>query len=61
MGQCTTRPTGGIEKIDINEDYQTYGEGDNYAMDANDYYQPSDYNEETSGRKSTRRFTRLKV
>ena len=37
MGQLVTRITGGIEKRDINPDYQTYGgEGDaDYAVDCN--------------------------
>ena len=45
MGQIITRLTGGIEKRDINLDYQTYGDGDAYAIDANGEYQPSDYDE----------------
>ena len=42
MNTCLT---GRIEKRDINLDYQTYGDGDVYAIDGNDYYQPSDYDE----------------
>ena len=42
MGQLITRFTGGIEKQDINLDYETYArEGDaDYAMDHNGEYQP---------------------
>ena len=63
MGQIITRSTGGIEKTDINEDYRTYGEGDNYAIDGNDEYQPSDYDEveERNDAVRTRRFTPPKV
>ena len=43
MNTCLT---GRIEKRDINLDYQTYGDGDSYAIDGNDYYQPSDYDEQ---------------
>ena len=59
MGQIITRLTGGIQKTDINLDYQTYGEGDTYAIDGNDAYQPSDYDEveERDEGRSTRRFT----
>ena len=63
MGQLITRLTGGIEKRDINLDYQTYGDGDAYATDANGEYQPSDYDEvydeveERDGVRGTRRFT----
>ena len=52
MGQLITRLTGGIEKRDINLDYETYGrEGEaDYAMDHNGEYQPLGakiwYNEE---------------
>ena len=55
MGQLVTR----VEKTDINLDYQTYGDGDAYAIDGNSEYQPSDYDdmEETSDRMKTRRFT----
>ena len=54
MGQLVTRLTGGIEKTDVNPNYQTYGDGDTYAIDGNGYYQPSDYDdmEETSDRSS---------
>ena len=45
MGQLITRPSGGIEKTDINPDYQAYGDGDTYAIDGNGEYQPSDYDE----------------
>ena len=63
MGQLVTRLTGGIEKTDINPDYETYGDGDAYAIDGNGYYQPSDYDdmEETSDRMSRRRYSRNKV
>ena len=63
MGQLITRLTGGIEKRDINLDYQTYGDGDAYATDANGEYQPSDYDEveERDDVKGTRRFTPAKV
>jgi hypothetical protein len=59
MGQLITRFTGGIEKRDINQDYQTYGDGDAYATDANGEYQPSDYDEveERDDVRGTRRFT----
>ena len=56
--------TGGIEKADINLDYQTYGmEGErDYAIDGNDE-DDSHYDdmEETSERPSTRRIARPKV
>ena len=63
MGQLVTRLTGGIEKRDVNPNYETYGDGDAYAIDGNDYYQPSDYDdmEETSDRMSSRRSSRIKV
>ena len=63
MGQIITRPTGGLEKEDINLDYQTYGEGDVYAIDNNGEYQPSDYDdmEEQNDGVRTRRFTPPKV
>ena len=63
MGQIITWLTGGIEKRDINLDYQTYGDGDAYAIDANDEYQPSDYDEveERDDVRGTRRFTPPKV
>jgi len=62
MGQLITRSTGGIEKKDTNTDYQTYGDGDAYAIDANGEYQPSDYDEveERDDVKGTRRFTPAK-
>ena len=36
-----------VEKRDINPDYHTYGrDGEiDYALDSNNYYQPSDYDE----------------
>ena len=63
MGQIITRLSGGIEKRDINPDYQTYGEGDTYAIDGNVAYQPSDYDEveERDEGRSTRCFTAPKV
>ena len=64
MGQIIPRLTGGIEKTDINPDYQTYGNGGNYAIDGNGEYQPSDYDEveETSDRISSgKHFTRPEV
>ena len=63
MGQLITRFTGGIEKKDINQDYQTYGDGDAYTTDANGEYQPSDYDEveERDDVRGTRRFTAPKV
>ena len=63
MGQIITRTTGGVGKTDINEDYQTYGDGDAYAIDGNDEYQPSDYDEveERDEGRSTRCFTAPKV
>ena len=61
MGQLVTRVTGGgIEKGDINLDYETYGDGDMYAIDDNCEYQPSEL-EETYGRMSTGSFTSPKV
>ena len=45
MGQHVTKVTGGIEKTDINLDYETYGDGDTYAIDGNCEYQSSDLNE----------------
>ena len=53
MGQLITRPTGGIEKTDINLDYQTYGiEGESdYAIDGNGEY---DYDYGDMEGKSTR-------
>ena len=63
MGQLITRSTLRVEKTDISEDYQTYGDGDVYAIDANGEYQPSDYDEveERDGVRGTRRFTPPKV
>ena len=63
MGQLITRSTVRVEKTDINEDYQTYGDGDGYVTDGNGYYQPSDYDEleETDYPKSRGRFTPPKV
>ena len=63
MGQLVTRLTGGIEKRDVNPNYETYGDGDAYAIDGNGYYQPSDYDdmEETSDRMRSRRSSRIKV
>ena len=63
MGQLVTRLTGGIEKTDVNPNYQTYGDGDTYAIDGNGYYQPSDYDdmEETSDRMNTGCSSRIKV
>ena len=64
MGQLFARPTGGIEKTDINLDYQTYaveGERD-YAIDGNDEYDSHyDDMEGTSDCPSTQRITRPKV
>ena len=42
MGQIITWLTGGIEKRDINLDYQTYGDGDAYAIDGNDEVEEKD-------------------
>ena len=63
MGQSVTTLTGGIEKTDINSDYQTYGTGGSYAIDGNSEYQPSDYDEveERDDVRGTRRFTPPKV
>ena len=63
MGQIITWLTGGIEKRDINLDYQTYGDGDVYAIDANGEYQPSEYDEveERDDVRGTQRFTPPKV
>ena len=66
MGQLIARFTGGIEKADINLEYETYGvEGErDYAIDGNGEYQPSDYDEveETSDRISSgKHFTRPEV
>ena len=50
-------------KHDVNLDYQTYGEGDVYAIDNNGEYQPSDYDdmEKQNDGVRTRRFTPPKV
>ena len=65
MGQLITRLTGGIEKTDINLDYETYGiEGErDYATDRNGEYQPSDYDDmdETNDRPCAQRTIRPKV
>ena len=64
MGQLIARLTGGMEKTDINLDYQTYGmEGErDYAIDGNDEYDSHyDDMEGTSDRPSTRRIARSKV
>ena len=64
MGQLIAGLTGGIEKTDINLDYQTYGvEGErDYGIDGNDEYDAHyDDMEETSDHPSTRRITRPKV
>ena len=47
MGQSNTRPRSNIVKADINPEYQTYGkEGEvDVAIDKNQDYQPSDYDE----------------
>ena len=60
MGQHVTKVTGGIEKTDINLDYETYGDGDTYAIDGNCEYQPSNLNEveEAYDRMSTGSFKR---
>ena len=59
MGQLVTW----VEKTDINLDYQTYGDGDAYAIDGNAEYQPSDYDEvdERNTRMRTPRLTPPKV
>ena len=54
---------GGVEKRDINLEYQTPGDGNAYAIDGNDEYQPSD-NDEVEERNDgvrTQRFTPPKV
>ena len=47
MGQSVARLRDGVEKVDINLDYETYGkEGDaDYAVDHNGEYQSSDYDD----------------
>ena len=63
MGQIIAWLTGGLMKHDVNVNYQTYGEGDVYAIDNNGEYQPSDYDdmEERNDGVRTRRFTPPKV
>lgn len=65
MGQLIARPTGGIEKTDVNLEYQTYGIKDerDYAIDANGEYQPSDYDdmEQRNDNPRAQRTTRPKV
>ena len=48
MGQSVTRLTGGIEKTDVNIDYQTNGDDDSHAIDGNGEQEPSKEVEETS-------------
>ena len=64
MGQLIARFTSGIEKADINLEYETYGvEGErDYAIDGNGEYE-YDYDdmEGTSDHPSTQRITRPKV
>ena len=63
MGQLITRFTRGVEKRDINLEYQTPGDGNAYAIDGNDEYQPSD-NDEVEERNAgvrTQRFSLPKV
>ena len=50
MGQSVTRLTGGIEKTDVNIDYQTNDDDDSYAIDGNGEQEPSKEVEETSDR-----------
>ena len=52
MGQLVAKTTGRIEKSEINPDYETYGNGDTYAIDSNEEYQSSEF-EETYHRMST--------
>ena len=64
MGQIITRLTGGIEKQDINLDYETYGiEGErDYATDRNgEYDYDYDNMEETNESQGTQRTARPKV
>ena len=64
MGQLITRLTGGIEKQDINLDYETYGiEGErDYATDRNgDYDYDYDNMEETNKSQGIHRTNRPKV
>ena len=61
MGQLIARPRDGIEKADINVDYQTYGiEGESdYAIDGNGEY---GYDYELEGKNERIQcITRLKV
>ena len=62
MGQLIARPRDGIEKTDINVDYQTYGiEGESdYAIDGNGEY-GYDYGELEGKSDRSQRITRLKV
>ena len=62
MGQLIARPRDGIEKTDINIDYQTYGiEGESdYAIDGNGEY-GYDYGELEGKSDRSQRITRLKV
>ena len=60
MGQLVTKATGGIEKTDINPDYETYGNGDTYAIDGNSEYQSLEFEETYDGMR-TGSFTRPKV
>ena len=48
MGQSVTTLAGGIEKTDVNTDYQTNGDDDLYAIDGNGEQEPSKEVEETS-------------
>ena len=64
MGQIITQLTGGIEKQDINLDYETYGiEGErDYATDRNvEYDYDYDNMEEKSKSQGTQRTARPKV
>ena len=47
MGHLNSKSNKKIIKEDVNQEYQTYGkEGDvDYALDLNNDYQPSDYDE----------------
>ena len=63
-GQLITRLTGGIEKTDINLDYETYGiEGErDYATDRNgEYDYDYDNMEETNNSQDAQRTTQSKV
>ena len=63
MGQLYTRLSGGIMKKDINVYYDTYGFEGECAIDNNDEYQPSYYDEmyEVDNHMSTRGTRRPKV